>query len=252
MKTSADPTASRRSKRRQHRRNGARCTDAATTNIDRSGVSVPQTLGADAGRFVDLFEASSRLGLTCAAVQSLVEAKQLRGYEMHGQWRLLTCDVERLQIHLFMQRGPTRNDRTVAVARFEVDPWRFRGGKIEDLSGHDGRRLAVTRIRHNGKLENFSVFRGTNCADSSSARPHTRASSSLYELRRRRAKLLSIWRQTDLFSETDMALVMARFNGITASAWARQRGVSRQAGYERLGRIRDRARSVNLVGWRQL
>ena len=63
---------------------------------------------------------------------------------------------------------------------------------------------------------------------------------------RARAKLLSIYRQTGLFSDTAMSLIEARFNGLSQSEWARQQGVRRQAASQRLAGIRARAKAAGL------
>jgi hypothetical protein len=126
-----------------------------------------------------------------------------------------------------------------------ADPWAFRRRRsIEPVAGLDGRSVDACVYRRGGELIQRAHIEHAPATESQHAEP-----SRLNELRRRRAKELAIHRLSGEFSDDDMSLIEAVLEGRSLSDWARSQAnrVSRQAAWDRLQRIKQRAPFVWLA-----
>ena len=142
---------------------------------------------------------------------------------------------------------PKPRRRRRASDRIDADPWGFRRyPAIEPLAGLDGRPIPVSTFRRGGKLVSDPGIEPDD--DCRSSVPRT----SLAELYRRRAKILSEYRQSGQFSTDTLSLIEAVLYGKSPTAWAasREPPITRQAALERIHRLRVVAPFVWLA-WRR-
>lgn len=144
-----------------------------------------------------------------------------------------------------VRRSDGRRKKQRQNPRF-ADPFflrRARRGHIEPAAGPDGSPSEGATIIRNGKLVHVADFH-----DPLIPRPvDSPAPSILFELRRRLSKQLAVYRLSGEFSDDDLSLIEAILSGKDLSEWARQKGVSRQAAWDRVQRLKNRAPFVWLA-----
>jgi hypothetical protein len=131
-----------------------------------------------------------------------------------------------------------RSIRMSSVPRFAC-PWAFRQARRsrgEPAAGVDGRPVEADTHVHNGRVVHVAHVPEPLVPQTDQREPR-----KLNELRRRRAKVLTEYRLSGLFSETDLYVIKAALNGNTLREIATPLGVTRQAVADRIQRLKNPA-----------
>ena len=205
-----------------------------------------QTLASTgASAVLGMPDIARHLGVSTGSVELYVQAGFLKGTTCEGVWTFSDSDFETFVANWRAQGKVFR----VCLRKNYGDPWFFRTtrGNAVPFAGSDGRRIGERTFRRGGTKVHVGDFVGPCERPEVSRRPTGR---TVYELRRRRAKQMAQYRNSGLFSAEELSLIEAYVYGRSLEKWGRSHGgTSRQAAWERVQRLEQRARAAGLPGW---